>query len=446
MSKDNKPFGILNLDTLSALLSLTNTFTAKSRQPAGDFYFRSTASAGALYPNEIYVCAHDVEGLDPGTYHFDIFQRNLVVLRNISCLDSLENSLADTGKNALAATFFITAIFNRSAWKYRKRAYRYVLLDAGHVLQNLIFGLNAMHMPFSYTYDFSDHSINHLLGLDEQKETCLACVNITLPGISPNAAKNTDTLPDLFQPVQAASTTASVEMHYPEILDIHQSGALETANGLYAFENGDKPVSLGLHPENPRNIFHQKAVSADMPYPDALFARRSKRNFLPEDIPLEHLIHLLTLLDNQHSIDTERGTAYPRSMEVGFLANHVRDLESGYYLCNFGKHNYGMVEAGTFQNLMAAICLEQAWLKNANLHFLFMSNLEETDKYLGPRGYRYAMMEAGRLGQALYVGATALGLGCCGIGAMFDYEARQLLSLNESSFLLYLVAVGMTKT
>jgi SagB-type dehydrogenase family enzyme len=30
-----------------------------------------------------------------------------------------------------------TALFERSAWKYRQRAYRYVYLDAGHMAQNL---------------------------------------------------------------------------------------------------------------------------------------------------------------------------------------------------------------------------------------------------------------------------------------------------------------------
>ena len=42
-------------------------------------------------------------------------------------------------------------------------------------------------------------------------------------------------------------------------------------------------------------------------------------------------------------------------------------------------------------------------------------------------------------------GATALDLGCCGIGALYDGEARELLGLNEESALLYLVATGPVK-
>jgi hypothetical protein len=60
---------------------------------------------------------------------------------------------------------------------------------------------------------------------------------------------------------------------------------------------------------------------------------------------------------------------------------------------------------------MSAACLNQAWLANAGVHFLFMANLDTIDRRWGARGYRYAMTTAGRLGHAVYLGATALGLG-----------------------------------
>jgi nitroreductase len=85
------------------------------------------------------------------------------------------------------------------------------------------------------------------------------------------------------------------------------------------------------------------------------------------------------------------------------------------------------------------------WLANAAVHFLFLANLDVLDRTWGARGYRYAMLQAGRLGQRLYVASTALGLGCCGIGALYDGEAASLLGLNENSRLLYLVAVGTVK-
>jgi nitroreductase len=94
---------------------------------------------------------------------------------------------------------------------------------------------------------------------------------------------------------------------------------------------------------------------------------------------------------------------------------------------------------------MTHICLDQDWLANAAFHFIFLANLDALDHTWGPRGYRYAMMTAGRLGHRIYVAATALGLGCCGVGAYYDGEAATLLELNDSSRMLYLVAVGPIK-
>ena len=104
-----------------------------------------------------------------------------------------------------------------------------------------------------------------------------------------------------------------------------------------------------------------------------------------------------------------------------------------------------MVAQGAFTEKMARICLDQMWLANAGIHFLFLTNLHVLDRTWGARGYRYAMLNAGRMGQRLYISATAMGLGCCGIGALYDGEAAALLGLNEASVLLYLVAVGAVK-
>jgi nitroreductase len=41
--------------------------------------------------------------------------------------------------------------------------------------------------------------------------------------------------------------------------------------------------------------------------------------------------------------------------------------------------------------------------------------------------------------------AQELGLGCCGIGAMYDKEAAALLGLNHGSVLLYAISAGPVK-
>ena len=75
-----------------------------------------------------------------------------------------------------------------------------------------------------------------------------------------------------------------------------------------------------------------------------------------------------------------------------------------------------------------------------------MTDLAALDRTWGARGYRYAMIEAGRLGQQAYLAATALGWGACGIGAIYDREAADLLDLAADGALLYLIGTGPVKT
>jgi SagB-type dehydrogenase family enzyme len=133
-------------------------------------------------------------------------------------------------------------------------------------------------------------------------------------------------------------------------------------------------------------------------------------------------------------------------MCTGFLAGNAEGFDPGLYLLETSSSSVGTVSSGFFTKRMARICLDQAWLANAAVHFLFMSDLNSVDQACGPRGYRYAMMTAGAMGERLYLMAAAMGLGCCGIGAFYDMEAAELLGLNSTSRLLYLVAVGPVKS
>jgi nitroreductase len=55
------------------------------------------------------------------------------------------------------------------------------------------------------------------------------------------------------------------------------------------------------------------------------------------------------------------------------------------------------------------------------------------------------MIEAGRLGQQAYLAAGALGLGACGIGAVYDREAADILGLPDDGVMFYLLGIGPVK-
>src|SRR4030042_4372899 len=121
-------------EKLSTLLWATQGVTARY----GEVLFRTAPSAGGLYPVETYLFVRAVEGIDPGLYHFRPHTFDLEFLKKGDVAgDVAEAALGHRRVMAAQVTFIWTAIVERSRWKYRQRAYRYIYLDAGHIGENL---------------------------------------------------------------------------------------------------------------------------------------------------------------------------------------------------------------------------------------------------------------------------------------------------------------------
>ena len=344
-------------------------------------------------------------------------------------------------------TFFLTAIFFRSAWKYRARAYRYHLMDTGHVAENLILALKASKLPFNVAYDFDDGEVNRLLGLDDQKEVALAIIDV--PGGKGTQEKPRGPVSPLSESVLQASRVSAKETDYPVLRQIHEAGnrltesppppSLSPKMGDGDFLAKGMIHELGITPKSWTPLETMTPWPEIMDYPDAVFGRRSRRNFVKKPVSKQAMSAML------QSVCLSKGSPHGQSVAVGFLVGAAEGLEPGFYLLDPRNASWGMVSPGQFMARSTSVCLDQAWLVNAGVHFLFLANLGVLDNRWGPRAYRYAMITAGRLGQRLYIASEAMGLGCCGIGALYDGEAMDMLGLNQGSRLLYLVAVGSVK-
>ncbi len=69
------------LENFSQIFGLTYSLTAKSAGSGRVFYYRSVASAGALYPIEMYLATPEIQGLNEGLYHYSIALPGLSPLR-----------------------------------------------------------------------------------------------------------------------------------------------------------------------------------------------------------------------------------------------------------------------------------------------------------------------------------------------------------------------------
>jgi SagB-type dehydrogenase family enzyme len=428
-----------DIKNLSDLLLLSYTLTAKRQMGSQTMYYRSVPSAGALYPTELYVCSHDIDGLDPGVYYYDIYGFSLKQLRS-AYIEPFTVAGQDASLNdEVAATILLSGIFFRSSWKYRTRAFRYVSLDTGHLLENIGLALNLLALPHAITYAFDDGHQNHLIGVDGKREACF--VGIQIYGQTEKRQPKDRTPRDLVtldRGLLDASRVSAAERDNETIVAMYQLGSTMQA------QLTDPRLAQVMAPEYLDSFSITIRPSSDpiLPHAETVLKRRSIRAYESNLYPRHRLMQLLTLLCRPITTETRPDTADESNIAIGFLANNVADIKPGYYLLEQAEKSCHLVKAGNLIPQMAAVCLDQDWLRHAPLHFLFMTNLEQLDRRLGPRGYRYSMINAGRMGQRLYLGATAMGDGCCGIGALYDQEAKDLLGLNEGSYLLYLVAVG----
>lgn len=129
--------------------------------------FRTVPSGGALYPLEIYFHGARVEGLRAGLYHYDPTAREVRRLREGDLSRELSEAMVQQNLALdTAVQFFITAIFERSVFKYGDRGYRFVLLEAGHVAQNLNLAAVALGLGVVNVGGYFDRQIDDVLRLD----------------------------------------------------------------------------------------------------------------------------------------------------------------------------------------------------------------------------------------------------------------------------------------
>jgi SagB-type dehydrogenase family enzyme len=426
----------LNTDLLGAVLTLSHALTAKATHGGVDFYYRSVASAGALYPFELYLGVSNVQGLADGIYHHSVASQALAKLRHGDITDYLVRGVQIDNKSVPVVSFFLTAIFYRSSWKYRDRAYRYHLLDTGHLAENLVEALTVTRVPFRLYYDFDDVIINDLLCLDTDREVCLAvalCWGKSAAGSGPESSGAT------VEDPRSASRVSVREMDYPVIREAHELTSHVVARVV---SPGYMYANLGLKLDEGTQVGSPERSPELIGYSDAVFQRRSSRNFVRNVLPSDWF---KTLLDMVCCVANSHDRPLDEALAVGLLVGNVEGVEPGFYLLDRKRRSLLPVAYGFMMDEMASVCLNQEWLGNCALHFLCLSNLGHVEGVWGPRAYRYAMLSAGKLGQRIYVGATAMGIGCCGIGAFYDHEASRLLGLREECSLLYLVAAGPLK-
>jgi len=170
-------------DALAAVLRWSYGPTAarplRNGAPGEMSMYRATASAGGLYPLELYPLVFDVDGVAPGIYHYDVNAHALEALAAGPCRDAVLARMSDheLGRTC-AAMIAITAVLPRTLTKYLFRGYRFVLYDVGALLESLYLASAAVRLGACAVGGFFDDELGELLGIDNVDEHVMAVFSI----------------------------------------------------------------------------------------------------------------------------------------------------------------------------------------------------------------------------------------------------------------------------
>ena len=143
---------------------------------------RNSPSGGGLHPTEAYVVVQNVDGIAPGLYHYHPIDHALEPLPPLAGGDLsafIRMMVAAQKYFADAAVFVVMAArFARTFWKYRNhsKAYRAIILDVGHLSQNLYLSATEFDLGAFITAAINEVEIEQAFGLDPLIESPLAVV------------------------------------------------------------------------------------------------------------------------------------------------------------------------------------------------------------------------------------------------------------------------------
>jgi SagB-type dehydrogenase family enzyme len=132
---------------------------------------RACPSAGALFPLEVYPVVHRSPDVSPGVYHYRAGGHCVEQLREGDVRQKLEANLMgiDLMPGADMA-IVITSVFERTMVKYGERGYRFILIEVGHLAQNVCLACEAMKLNSVCLGGVHEEGVGSLLSIDRRAE------------------------------------------------------------------------------------------------------------------------------------------------------------------------------------------------------------------------------------------------------------------------------------
>ncbi|MBN1885269.1 MAG: SagB/ThcOx family dehydrogenase [Candidatus Krumholzibacteriota bacterium] len=166
--------GALTREELSYLLWSTQGISRIVRGEDGTVrrHYRTVPSGGARHPFETYLLVNRVDGIPPGLYRYLAVEHRLLFLRDV---DRPVDEMADICRGQRfvgegAAVFIWAAVPYRTEWRYSFVAHRDILMEAGHICQNLYLATESIGGGTCAILGYDQEGLDRFIGVDGDEE------------------------------------------------------------------------------------------------------------------------------------------------------------------------------------------------------------------------------------------------------------------------------------
>jgi SagB-type dehydrogenase family enzyme len=176
--------------------------------------------------------------------------------------------------------------------------------------------------------------------------------------------------------------------------------------------------------------------------------RRTNRSFHSKALTLKQLSQLLwaaqgiTEPGGFKRAAPSAGALYPMDIYGAVGGGCIETLNPGVYLYDPGNHSFSLIQEGDSRRDIAMASLGQVWMSYAPITFVITAEYSRIMGKYGQRGVRYAMIEAGHIGQNIFLQSQALGLEAGIVGAFEDQKVIQVMGIKSTHEPLLLMPVG----
>ena len=386
---DNYPLIPMDLENpLFRFIYRIGGIDAKKSYPGVTYYLRTIPSAGALYPTELYFQARGVEGLYDGIYHFSVAENGLRLLYTIDKDAGVECYFEDK-RQIKGFVFLFSSIYYRSSWKYRTRAFRYCLLDAGHMLGALEVSSYLYDHAYHIHYNFDKVSLNKIFGFSN-REFFLSSAIVGVP-------------------TKQVATKLAMQLPF-----IDGTGFFQVDRVIEeTYQESVELIGCTASFRYPHLNFIKERLE------EAVWQRRSAREFSDEPIKKEIFEAIVKYMQSHIPSDCDE------EVHIWCVVNRVEGKKPGLY------KNEELLKRGDFSEKASYLCLEQEFVADGAAVFFLTSNASN---------YQPLYQKAGHIGHRAYIASAYFGLGCSGLGAYYDDEVADFL--GTSDMVLYALVIG----